>query len=112
MPYFLHVQVKISIFIDDFHSQKSPKNDPVIFLTKNFHFINVILMLTFTTLPFTTDRVSVTSFCPMDLANFPFDVQLCKFYLEPCKYKSSLIHLSLLARRSTFDLTKATLPLR
>jgi len=35
-----------------------------------------------------SQRVSITSFCPMNLANFPFDIQLCKFYLEPYSYNN------------------------
>eukprot|EP00794_Sanderia_malayensis_P007279 gene7279-8090_t len=35
-----------------------------------------------------SQRVSITTFCPMKLQNFPFDQQICDFILEPYAYNN------------------------
>eukprot|EP00795_Rhopilema_esculentum_P000780 gene780-10509_t len=41
-----------------------------------------------------SQRVSITNFCAMDLGNFPFDTQLCKFFLEPYSYNNEQCKLA------------------
>lgn len=36
---------------------------------------------------FKSFRLTLTLSCPMDLKNFPMDVQTCIMQLESCKYK-------------------------
>ena len=55
-------------------------------ITDSFKLIIIFLRQTFNDKKLSSfNRVSITNFCAMDLGNFPFDTQLCKFFLEPCK---------------------------